>query len=73
LLLRRYQPEDAIALATLRCDTIRRVNSRDYTPVQIDAWAREPASFLPWFEQIQDRTIVVAEADSRLIGFGDIR
>lgn len=39
MLLRAYQPSDLEELAALFYDTVHRVNARDYTPQQLDAWA----------------------------------
>ena len=39
--LRPYRPNDAPALLALFRDTIRRVNSRDYSRAQIAAWASD--------------------------------
>ena len=36
--LRLYRLDDAPALLALVRDTVRRVNSRDYSPVQVAAW-----------------------------------
>ena len=37
--LRLYRSEDCSALARLFYDTVHTVNTRDYTPEQLDAWA----------------------------------
>ena len=37
--LRRYRAEDLPALSRLFGETVRRVNIRDYTPAQAEAWA----------------------------------
>jgi hypothetical protein len=51
--LRPYRPADAPDLLALFRDTIRRVNSRDYSPPQIRAWASDdidPVRWAEWFD-----------------------
>jgi putative acetyltransferase len=47
--LRPYRRDDAPALLALFRDTIRRVNSRDYSPAQIAAWASDDIDTVSWF------------------------
>ena len=72
MLLRKYEPSDGDAMAALFYDTVHSVNAGDYTKEQLDAWApgrmdREAGnvSFLAHYT-------LVAEADEKIIGFGDI-
>ena len=46
--LRPYRTADAAELLALFKDTIRRVNSRDYSPEQIAAWASEEIDLVEW-------------------------
>lgn len=50
--VRPYQPEDAAALIALKRDTIRRINSRDYSPAQVDAWAPDEAAMSRWPQSV---------------------
>ncbi len=53
--LRRYRTEDLPALARLFGETVRRVNYRDYTPAQVEAWAAGEADLLTrdnWFRRL---------------------
>lgn len=70
--LRPYQPEDAPALLALFRDTIRRVNSRDYTPEQIDAWASDEIDPAGWAARFAGRFAVVAEESGRPVGFAEL-
>ena len=38
---RKAGVKEAQAIIDLHADTVRRINSRDYTPEQIDAWIRK--------------------------------
>jgi putative acetyltransferase len=70
--LRPYQPGDAPALLALFRDTIRRVNSRDYSPAQIAAWASEDIDTVRWFGRFTGRFVPVAEEAGRPVGFAEL-
>jgi putative acetyltransferase len=57
---------------TLCRDTIRRVNSRDYTPDQIRAWASDDIDPQAWAGRFAGRFVVVAEEAGRPVGFSDL-
>ena len=66
--LRRYRSEDLPALSRLFGETVRRVNIRDYTPAQVEAWSAGQADLLArdgWFRRLHT---LVAEADGRIVG-----
>lgn len=69
--IRPYDPADGPTLTTLFRDTVRRVDSRDYSPEQIRAWA--PDEFPPeWARKFAERFTLVAEADGQVVGFGEL-
>jgi putative acetyltransferase len=75
--LRLYHPGDAGNLLALFRDTIRRVNSRDYSPDQVAAWASDDIDTAAWAERFRGRYVVVAEEDAaapsqRLVGFAEL-
>ena len=70
--LRLYQPDDAPALLALFRDTIRRVNSRDYSPTQVLAWASDDIDPVVWAGLFIGRFVVVAEESGRSIGFAEL-
>jgi putative acetyltransferase len=71
--LRSYHSADAPLLLDLFRDTVRRVNSTDYSPVQIAAWASEDIDVDAWRQRFNDRFAYVAELDDRVVGFADMR
>ena len=73
LVIRPFQPSDAPALLSLFRDTIRRVNRRDYSPEQIKAWASDEIDEAAWTSRFEGRFVVVAEADDRIAGFGEMQ
>jgi putative acetyltransferase len=70
--LRPYRPDDAAALLELFRDTIRRVNSRDYSPEQIRAWASDDIDPDAWAGRFAGRFVVVAEEAGRPVGFAEL-
>ena len=58
MVIRAYQPFDAVPLAALFYQTVHTVNRRDYTEKQLDAWA--------------PKDIDLAVEDGCAVGFGDI-
>ena len=70
--LRRYCTEDLPALSRLFGETVRRVNIRDYTLAQAEAWAAGEADLLTrddWFRRLYT---LVAEIDGQIAGYGNV-
>ena len=70
--LRRYRTEDLPALSRLFGETVRRVNIRDYTPAQAEAWAAGETDLLTrddWFRRLYT---LVAEIDGQIAGYGNV-
>ena len=70
--LRRYRTEDLPVLVRLFGETVRRVNIRDYTPAQAEAWVAGEADLLTrdeWFRRLHT---LVAEEDGRIVGYGNV-
>ena len=70
--LRPYRPDDAPVLLALFRDTIRRVNSRDYSQEQIAAWASDDIDTVRWFGRFEGRFVPVAQEDGRPVGFAEL-
>ena len=68
-LIRRWTEADTEALAEIFRRSVREIASRDYRPVQIEAWAAAPGDTPAWNERMQKRVVFVAEHDRRPIGF----
>jgi putative acetyltransferase len=69
---RQYNPGDAAALLALFRDTVRRINSRDYSEEQIAAWASEDIEQDAWAERFNGRFVVVAEEANKPVGFAEL-
>jgi len=59
-------------LLALFRDTIRRVNSRDYSPNQIAAWSSDDIDPVRWFERFVGRFVPIAEEEGRVVGFAEL-
>lgn len=70
--VRSYRPEDAIPLWNLFRETVRRVNSRDYDPRQIEAWAPAELPIESWSRRFGERVVLVAVQGDRPVGFGEL-
>lgn len=70
--IRLYQPADLPQIGQLFYDTVHKVNAKDYTQEQLDAWADGKIDAAAWDESFQKHYAIVAEKDGMIVGFGDI-
>ena len=71
-MIRRATLDDAPAIATLYHDTVTKINSRDYAPAQIEAWAGETPDEEKWRERQTNRTTFVDEHNGTIRGFAEL-
>lgn len=71
MILREYRPEDCQELIRLFHETVRTVNAKDYSQIQIEAWLSGDRSPADWNESLSEHYTIVAEKDI-ITGFGDI-
>ena len=71
--IRLFQPKDAQAIAQLFHDTVRKVNIQDYSLAQVEAWSPEDIWFRNWDSISASRLVYVAEAEAKIIGFGELK
>jgi putative acetyltransferase len=72
LTLRPYQLTDAPGLWTLFRDTVHRVNCRDYSQAEVQAWAPPTCDLQQWAARFEDRIAYVAELQDVIVGFIDL-
>jgi len=72
-MIRRATPDDALAIATLYHHTVKKINSRDYAPTQIEAWAGETPDEEKWRERQTHRTTFVDEHNGTIRGFAELK
>ena len=70
--IRPYCPSDTPALLALFHDTVHAVNASDYSPEQVDARAPPTQDADAWAARLGAWDTLVAEEDSRLVGFCDL-
>lgn len=70
--LRQYRPEDCALLAQLFYDTVHRVNTRDYTVEQVDAWADGQPDLEAWNRSLLNHDTLVAQEQGQVLGFADV-
>lgn len=71
--LRQFRQEDSAPLLALFRDTVRQVNSADYSPEQIRAWASDEVALSDWAGRFEGRLAYVAELDGSPVGFADMK
>ena len=75
MIVRRFEEDDLPGMVALFRDTIRRVNSQDYSLVQIDAWAPDEDDAISHASRLQrfkNSVTFVVEIDGVLAGYANI-
>jgi len=67
--IRAHKPSDIPEISRLFFNTIRRINSRDYTQAQVQAWAPTIYNNEYWSRRFLKRQVVVAEFKGKIVGF----
>jgi len=65
--------EDLPEITTLFRDTIRAVNSRDYSEKQIEAWSSAANDAKKWTDKIKKFYFLVAEVNNQIVGFSYLK
>ena len=76
MLIRPYAVGEEAALRVIFTSAVRGLSCRDYTPVQIDAWAPPDESDemrAQWVRRIASNHPWVVEVDGRLAAFADVQ
>lgn len=71
--IRSYIEADAAFLAAIYFHTIHEINTKDYSPEQLDAWA--PNSSLEaegWMRKWEKLPPIVALIDTKIVGFAEL-
>jgi putative acetyltransferase len=69
MIIRDFQPGDLPSIRQLFYDTIRCVNSQDYTTEQIAVWSAAAADEKLWQTKLHTRSTYIAEANGHVVGF----
>lgn len=70
--VRPFTPEDAAQIAQLFHDTIHAINSRDYSPNQLAAWAPDDIYFHDWVAFCSNRITLVVDDRGTICGFANL-
>lgn len=69
--IREYSTEDRIEVFELFCNTIQKVNIKDYSKEQIEVWVSN-SDCVKLDKSLSENYCVVCEIDDKIVGFGDI-
>lgn len=72
IIIRPARVNDIDKICRLFYDTVRNVNVKDYSPVQIEVWSNGGLNSDNWKRKIDEQYFIVAEIDSELAGFSSI-
>ncbi len=70
--LHPYKPEYLPEVLSLFRQTVHSVNSKHYTPEQLNAWAPEQLDENKWQQTLGSNYTLVAKQDNKIVGFADI-
>ena len=70
--IRKLKPEDVKEIHQLHLDTVKYVNSKDYSPDQIKTWPKVLVDPLDPMKKFKDSIAFVALINNKIVGFGNI-
>lgn len=72
MILRQYKSSDCQTLVQLFYDTVHTINTKDYTPEQLNVWATGNVNLKEWDLSLSKHFTIVAVINDTIVGFGDI-
>ena len=72
MILRPYRPADLREMAALFYETVHSVNTRDYSTLQLWAWATGYVDLEAWDRSFGEHMTLIAEKNGCIAGFGDM-
>ncbi|MCM1532416.1 MAG: GNAT family N-acetyltransferase [Bacteroides sp.] len=70
--LRPYDSDDLEEILQLFYETVHRVNIRDYSEEQVNAWASGRVNREDWDASLRNHISMVAVDNGKIVGFGDM-
>lgn len=67
--VREFQIDDLPILIDLFHQTVHKINSRDYSPDQVEVWSPEKPGFKAWKERLSSDHTWVCEINGTIVGF----
>ncbi|GAA0836808.1 GNAT family N-acetyltransferase [Marinomonas arenicola] len=71
--IREYEQSDAQTLYELFYHTVRRVNARDYSRAQVEAWAPDNFDSEVWQQKMDSISPFIAEIGGVMVGYADLQ
>ncbi len=71
--IRAYNSADCAKLAKLFYDAVHEVAAKDYTEIQLNAWASGKEDLSAWEASFLENHALIAEQDGAVVGFGEIK
>lgn len=72
IVLKQVEECDATQLCALFYNTVHKINAKDYTPSQLDAWAPEDIDISTYIKKIMSKYAIVAKDAENILGYGNI-
>ena len=69
--IRAYKPNDLHDVMQLFHDTIHAINSRDYSPEQVNTWAPKQMDHQRWASRLTDSHTLIADINGIVAGFSN--
>lgn len=72
MIIRNYAQTDCETLVNLFYNTVHTINTKDYSPEQLNVWATDKIDLEVWNKSLSEHYTVVAIENNLIVGFGDI-
>ena len=72
MIIREFEDEDTEGIVHLFTETVRKINSQDYSKEQIEAWAPQNPNLEKWRKRLAKTITFVAEENQKVIGFAQL-
>lgn len=72
VIIRNYADADCDTVSRLFYETVHAVNAKDYTEIQLDAWAKNADRLKERREDLLKQHTLIAELNGKTVGFGSI-
>jgi putative acetyltransferase len=73
LIIRKFQIGDELYLREIFFNTIRKINRKDYSELQVRAWAPDDQDELSWHKRISGINPYVATLKGNIVGYADVQ
>ncbi|ENK2108635.1 GNAT family N-acetyltransferase [Vibrio alginolyticus] len=73
IIVRDYRESDASELWKVFYNTVHRINIRDYSEAQVNAWAPDSFSADVWQQKMNSISPFIAEVDGQIVGYAALQ